>query len=102
MISTLILWLEVVFTKIETFLSFNDLEVVIHAFIMSRLDYCNSLYYGVSHASISHLQLVQNAAARLLTGTRTFVSITPVLASLHWLPVKFRIQFNYYYLFLKV
>lgn len=33
--------------KVKTFLSFKDLGKVIHAFIFSRLDYCNSLYIGV-------------------------------------------------------
>ena len=54
--------------KIKSFLSPKDLEKVIHAFISSRLDYCNSLYTGISHSSLSCLQLVQNAAAGLLTG----------------------------------
>jgi hypothetical protein len=61
---------------------------------MSRLDYCNSLYFGVDKCLLRRLQLVQNAAARLLTGKRRYDHITPVLASLHWLPVVFRIQFK--------
>lgn len=72
----------------------KDLQTVIHAFITSRLDYCNSLYFGLPKSSLDRLQLVQNAAARLLTGTRKREHITPVLASLHWLPVKFRIDFK--------
>ena len=60
----------------------------------TRLDYCNALYVGVSASSIARLQMVQNAAARLLTGTRKYEHITPVLASLHWLPVQFRIHFK--------
>ncbi len=75
--------------KLKSFLSFNDLEVVIHAFISIRLDYCNSLYAGINQFSLSRLQLVQNAAARFLTGTKKREPLTPVLASLHWLPVKF-------------
>ena len=74
--------------KVKPFLSFNDFERVIHCFITTKLDYCNALYVGVSQASISHLQLVQNAAARLFTRTRKREHITPVLASLHWLPIK--------------
>jgi len=70
----------------------NDFEKVIHCFISTKLDYCNALYIGVSQASLSRLQLVQNAAARLLTRTGRREHITPVLASLHWLPVNFRIQ----------
>ncbi len=80
--------------KLKSFLSFNDLEVVIHAFISIRLDYCNSLYAGINQFSLSRLQLVQNAAARFLTGTKMREPITPVLASLHWLPVKFRVDFK--------
>ena len=75
-------------------LSRRNLETAIHAFVTSRLDYCNSLYYGISQASNSRLQLVQNAAARLLEGKRKFDHITPILKSLHWLPVKYRIEFK--------
>ena len=80
--------------KVKPFLSRQDLETAIHAFISSRLDYCNALYTGVKQSSLSRLQLVQNTAARLLTGTSRFSHITPVLYSLHWLPVKFRIVFK--------
>src|SRR4029434_10832193 len=80
--------------KIKSCISPKDLEKVIHDFISSRLDYCNSLYTGISHSSLSRLQLVQNAAARLLTGTRKRDHISPILASLHWLPVRFRVDFK--------
>lgn len=83
------LWL---LAKVKTFLSPEDLERVIHAFIMSRLDYCNSLYVGLDQRSLRCLQLVQNA--RLLTGTKKHDHITPVLAFLHWLPVHSRIDFK--------
>ncbi|XP_032366676.1 LOW QUALITY PROTEIN: uncharacterized protein LOC116685831 [Etheostoma spectabile] len=80
--------------KVQSFLSRQDLEKAIHAFISSRLDYCNALYVGLSQSSISRLQLVQNAAARFLTSTSRREHITPVLSSLHWLPVRFRIDFK--------
>ncbi|XDV17969.1 hypothetical protein PO909_023757 [Leuciscus waleckii] len=80
--------------KVKPFLSCSDLEKTIHTFISSRLDYCNALYIGLNQASLHRLQLVQNAAARLLTNTRKHDHITPVLYSLHWLPVEFRIQFK--------
>ena len=67
---------------------------VINALISSRLDYCNALYSNINKQSIHRLQLVQNAAARLITGTRKSEHITPVLATLHWLPVCFRVDFK--------
>lgn len=80
--------------KIKPVLQKQHFETVIHAFVTTRLDYCNALYLGVNGSSIARLQLVQNAAARLLTGTRKYEHISPILASLHWLPVHFRIQFK--------
>ncbi|XP_042352033.1 uncharacterized protein LOC121950173, partial [Plectropomus leopardus] len=80
--------------KIKPFVHRQHFETVIHAFVTNRLDYCNALYLGVSGSSIARLQLVQNAAACLLTGTRKFDHISPILASLHWLPIHFRIHFK--------
>lgn len=80
--------------KLKSILSFRDLEKVVHAFVSSRLDYCNALYLCVSQASLSRLQLVQTSAARLLTGTKKRDHITPVLISLHWLPIRYRIQYK--------
>uniref|UniRef100_A0A3Q4HRN5 Reverse transcriptase domain-containing protein n=1 Tax=Neolamprologus brichardi TaxID=32507 RepID=A0A3Q4HRN5_NEOBR len=81
-------------SKAKPFLPLKDLEKLIHAFITSRLDYCNSLYSGLQHSSLLWLELIQNAAVRLLTGTRIHEHITPILAKLHWLPVKYHIDFK--------
>ena len=80
--------------KIKSLLTTTDLEKLIHAFISSRLDYCNSLFTTLSRSSLHRLQLVQNAAARLLTNTYRRYHITPVLASLQWLPITCRIYFK--------
>ncbi len=77
--------------RIRSFVSSQDLEKLVHAFITSRVDYCNVL---LPKKTIRQLQLIQNAAARILTRTRTSEHITPVLRSLHWLPVTFRIDFK--------
>jgi hypothetical protein len=76
------------------FLTQDATTKVIHAFISSRLDYCNSLLYGLPDYQIARLQRVQNTAARIVTKTRKFDHISPVLESLHWLPVGKRIDFK--------
>ncbi len=81
-------------SKLKSFLSFKDFEIIIHICISSRLDYCNGLYVGIDQASLTRLQMVQNAAAHLLMGARNQGHITPILASLHWLPIRFRIDFT--------
>ena len=81
-------------SKVRAFISPNNSEKLVHAFISSSLDYCNALVAGLSKQSVGRLQLIQNAAARVLTRTRTFEHITPVLKSLHWLPVQHRITFK--------
>ena len=80
--------------KVKPFLSQADTERLMHAFITSRLDYCNALLSGLPKKVISKLQMIQNAAARVLTKTRRRAHITPVLKSLHWLPVNCRIDFK--------
>ena len=80
--------------SIQPVLSRVALERVIHAFITSRLDYCNSLLCGISEQQLTKLQRLQIVAARILTGTKKRDHITPVLKALHWLPVKYRIQYK--------
>jgi len=62
--------------------------------IHGRLDYCNSVLYGMLAANLNKLQQVQNSAVRTVTRTRCFDHATPILADLHWLPVKYRIQYK--------
>lgn len=75
-------------------MSSTDLKLLIHTFIFSCLDYYNSLYVCLSQAALNRLQLVPNAAARLLPRTSCRSHITPVLASLHWLPIISRINYK--------
>jgi len=60
-------------------------------FVGSRLDYCNSLLYGVSDTNLNKLQQVQNSLARIVLGSDTRSSTMQNLADLHWLPVRARI-----------
>ena len=72
-------------------------RTIVHALAMSRLGYCNAILYGLPDAQLQKLQLVQNSAARLVTGTRRREHIPSVLFALHWLPVRQRIQFKFLY-----
>ena len=80
--------------QVRSSLTTETTETLVHAFISSRLDYCNSLLYGINDGLLKKLQAVQNAAARVTTKTRKFDHITPVLRELHWLPVRKRIVYK--------
>ena len=64
------------------------------ALVTGRMDYCNSLYFGLPLKYIAKLQLVQNASARVISKTRKRDHITPVLKALHWIPIKKRTQYK--------
>ena len=83
------------------YLSTEDLASVIHAMVTSRIDFCNLLHAGLPLSLTWKLQLVQNAAARVLTGTSWRAHIQPVLKQLHWLPVAARIRFKVWVLTFK-
>ena len=80
--------------RIRKYLSRSGTESLVHAFITSRIDYCNSLLYGLPNSHIMKLQRIQNAAARLVTGTPRFCHVTPLLFHLYWLPISYRIKFK--------
>ena len=64
------------------------------AFITCRLDQCNSPLYGLLKSQITKLQRIQNSAARLVTLSRKYDHVTPILRELHWLPIKYRIMYK--------
>jgi len=77
---------------IEQSLTPTATKTLVHAFVSIRLDCCNSLIAG--QWSLQKLQVIQNASARLVTGTRRSERMTPVLRDLRWLPVRQRITFK--------
>ena len=95
---TLALVLEIVHlknkSKIRRYLSQDATEILIHAYIASKLDNCNSVLYGLPTYMIHELQTIQNAAARIVTFRKKTDHITPVLRKLDWLPVQYRIIFK--------
>ena len=68
----------------------TNTATLVSAFVLSRIDYCNSLLFGSTHDVTSHLQRIQNYAARVILRLSKSSSITIHLKSLHWLPVKVR------------
>lgn len=68
--------------------------MLVNSLVISRLDYCNSVLYGIPKYQRDKLQRIQNIAARMITGTRSTDHITAILKSLHWLPVESRINFK--------
>ena len=67
-------------------LTLNSTRCLVHALVMGRVDYCNSLLYGLLRNNINKLRRLQNMAARLIINT------PPVLRQLHWLLISFRIK----------
>ena len=80
--------------RISKFLSKECLQTLVHAFVTSRLDYCNSLLYGLPKYQICKPQRVQNTAARLISNTGKYDRISPVLYNLYWLTLFYLIYFK--------
>ena len=87
------LWLHNI-SRIRRFLTQDATKTLIQAFVISKLDCGNALLSGVSTNLLRKLQRVQNMAARVITFTPRREHISPVLRSLHWLPIHRRIEFK--------
>ena len=85
--------------RIRKYLSKDNTKTLIHAFISSRVDYCNSLLYGLPEYQLNKLQRVQNMCARLICNESKYCHITPLLVDLHWPPVNLYL-YLYYHLIL--
>ena len=64
------------------------------ALVLSHLDYTNSLLGGLPKASIAKLQRIQNIAAKVVLNKGKYDSATSCLETLHWLPIKYRIEYK--------
>ena len=91
-----------IFVTLVSYLIYDAAKIIIHAFVVSKLDYCNSLLYGLPSFFIRKLQHVQNSATCLVNQCPRFCHITPVLRDLHWLPISFRIEFKIMFITYKV
>lgn len=78
----------------RSYITDDACKTLVNTLVTSRLDYGNVLLYGINDNILARLQQVQNTAARLITRKCKHDHITPVLVSLHWLPVKYRCHFK--------
>ena len=80
--------------RVRNMLTETHTEMLVHAVIASRLDYCNSLFFNMSKDNLNKFQKMQNAAARIVKKKRKRDSISETLVELHWLRVESRIMFK--------
>ena len=81
-------------SAIRDLISSSAAAQLMHSLVSSRIDYCNSLLYGIPDYRIKQIQRVQNIAARVVALSSKYDHISPVLRELHWLPVDKRILFK--------
>ena len=88
--------------RIRRFLTVNDIRALVQAFIMSRIDNCNVVFYGIHECELNKLQRLQNACARVIYGRRKYDHVSDLFATLHWLPIRQRIIFKLLLFVLKI
>jgi hypothetical protein len=64
------------------------LTSIINTLVFSKLLYCSTVWSNTTESNINKVQAVQNFAARIVTGSRKYDHITPVLKELKWLPIR--------------
>ena len=80
---------------IRRYLDLDSAILLAIALVSSRLHYCNSLLYGIMNTDLTKLQRIQNRLAHFVTKSPPFTcSSVPLLRSLYWLSVKYRILFK--------
>ena len=79
-------------SRVRKYLTTKSTKTLVNSLVTSRIDYCNSLLSGVSGYLIKRLEQAQNCAARTIL--RMPKAVSPPLQELHWLPVKWRIDFK--------
>ena len=80
--------------RIRKYLTSESAAALVHAFITSLVDYCDSLYNGLPDYQLHKLQRVLNSSARLVLCAPRSCHVTPLLRELHWLPIRSRIEFK--------
>jgi hypothetical protein len=81
-------------SKIRQYLTIEAANTLANSFILLRLDYCNSILSGISEEKLNKLQRIQNLAARIVLRRPRHESASALLRTLHWLPVRARIEYT--------
>ena len=79
---------------IRRYLDLNGAKLLANALVSSCLDYCNSVLSGIADTDLAKLQCVQNRLARVVTKSPPFTRSVPLLRSLQWLLINFRVDFK--------
>ena len=79
---------------IRSLLTQEATHTLVRGLVTSHLDYCNAIFAGLPNSLMNILQKVQNASAKLMTGSKKYDSATSSLYQLHWLPIKARVDFK--------
>ena len=82
------------FHHIRNCLSYETSCAVARCIVLSRLDYCNSLFHGAAKDNIHKLQTIQNSLVRIIYNLPPRSSTEHLLNTLHWLPISKRITFK--------
>jgi hypothetical protein len=80
--------------RIRKCLTKESAATLVHSLVASRIDYGNSLLYGLPNSLLSKLQRILNTAARIVSLSSRFDPISPILKDLHWLKIKQRAEFK--------
>ena len=81
-------------SNIRQYLDIHSTKILMCSLILSKIDYCNALYYGIPQKLIEKLEKIQNTAAKIIFKAKKSDHVTPLLMKLHWLPVSARIEYK--------
>ena len=80
--------------RVRKYITQEAANTLIRSLVITKMDYCNGLLFGITAKQIRRLQVIQNTAARIVTRSKPRDHITPILFDLHWLPFPERIHFK--------
>lgn len=80
--------------QLTQFLDRYSLKTLMCSFVLTRIDYCNSLFVNSSDESLNKLQRFQNTAAKIILGKKKNDHVSPLFRDLHWLPIRSRIVYK--------